>query len=321
MVFFGNLFQKNDGVDKNFINIVTARENGEEWAQEKIREMWNNGEPDLFGRINRAFVYIYEDAARRGNREAILKYARGLAYSNRDAEALQWYMSLINRNDTEAMRELAADYSEFGGLGENKAEQNKWIRRAAELGDSEAMVSLALNLAAAGDRRQSEYWYQQSAKLGNPDGKYGYAEKLKLDLAVINRLLNGIREDACAEIYSQYRVSSREECVETVKNLYFTVEELYIDVLNDSRKETSVKGAYKSLSLHYLYPPKGIFEPMPYRAAYFKYKEYYIFEEDYDFEELKKIVGEYNLKITNRTLDEWQDMPFEEWARQNGIDE
>lgn len=321
MGFFGNLFQKNDGLDRNFINLVRAKENGEKWAHEKISEMWHNGEPDLFLNYNKAYVYIYEDAARRGDREAILKYARGLAYSDRDDEALQWYMVLVNRNDTEAMRELALDYSEYGGLGENKAEEMKWLRRASELGDSEAMVSLALELGANGDRAQSEYWYQKAAMLGNPDGKFGYAEKLNLDLMAINRLLNGIREDACSEIYSQYRLSTREECVETVKNLYFTIEELYIDVLNDSTKETSVKGAYRALSLHYLYPPKGIFEPMPYRAAYFKYKEYYIFEEDSDFETLKKIVSERNLRITNQTLEEWQDMMFEEWAQKYGIDE
>lgn len=39
MGFFGNLFQKNDGLDRNFINLVRAKENGEKWAHEKISEM------------------------------------------------------------------------------------------------------------------------------------------------------------------------------------------------------------------------------------------------------------------------------------------
>ncbi len=321
MGFFGNLFQKNDGLDRNFINLVRAKENGEKWAHEKISEMWHNGEPDLFLNYNKAYVYIYEDAARRGDREAILKYAKGLAYSDRDDEALQWYMVLVNRNDTEAMRELALDYSEYGGLGENKAEEMKWLRRASELGDSEAMVSLALALGANGDRAQSEYWYQKAAMLGNPDGKFGYARALNMDMTLIQGVYNGGNANDCPEIFSKYRISTREDVEETLQNLFVTVEELFIDVLNESEKESSVSSAYNGLYMLYLYPPRCVCEPMPYRAAYFKYKEYYIFEEDSDFETLKRIVSERNLRITNQTLEEWQDMMFEEWAQKYGIDE
>lgn len=301
MGFLKKIVSNLTGADKQFTEIVKASDNGEEWANRELQKMWQSNDPTLIPRIHQARVSIYENAAKSGNRDAILKYARGLAYSDRHQESLHWYMQLIEKKDTEAMLELALDYTEFGGFGEDEAKHEYWIQQAAMLGNAQAQAKYGLILDAKGQTKQALDWYKKSAEQGNTSGKIGYASALDL---VIMKMIHEKSND-----------------IETIKSLYYTIEDLCIEVLNESEDDSEIDKSFGQLYNTYLYPPKGVCEPMPYRAAYFIYKSAVICDNEYSMDRLQKTATEYNLGITQRTLQEWNEMSFDEWTELHNINE
>ncbi len=301
MGFLKKIVSNLTGADKQFSEIVKASDNGEEWAKREIQKMWQSNDPTLIPRIHQARVLIYENAAKSGNRDAILKYARGLSYSDRHQESLHWYMQLIEKKDTEAMLELALDYTEFGGFGEDEAKHEYWIQQAAMLGNAQAQAKYGLILDAKGQTKQALDWYKKSAEQGNASGKIGYASVL--DLTIMEM------------------IHEKSNDLETIKSLYYTIEDLCIEVLNESDDDSDIDKAFCKLYNTYLYPPKGVCEPMPYRAAYFMYKSAAICDNEYSMDRLQKTTVEYNLGITQKTLQEWNEMSFDEWAELHSIKE
>ncbi len=220
-----------------FTNIVKACDNGEEWAKCELQKMWQNNDPTLIKRIHQARVAIYEKAAKNGDKDAIIKYAHGLAYCNRHQEILHWYMQLIEKKDLETMLELALDYAEYSDFNGDKIKHTK------------------------------------------------------------------------------------SNLTETVKSLYYTIESLCIEITNKNENNLMIDNVFRQLYSVYLYPPKSIGEPMPYRAAYYIYKSAYIYDNQLSLNRLQKTATKYNLGITQRTLQEWNEMSFDEWAELHNINE
>lgn len=310
----------NTNSEDSFIKLVRAVDRGEEWAQEKMQELWEKDDGTLVPRVHRARVSIYEQAAKGGDRNAILLYARGLAWSDRQREALDYYMFLIDHNDAEAMLELATDYNEYGPLGPNKTEEMKWLKRSAEAGNAEAQVKLARELTIVRDP-DAAYWYSKAASQGNVDGMLGYSAVLQermLDLLRCIRDVDSITDDDCI-LLKRYEIEGREDCLDVIAELYNTIEELLVGVLNESQDETTLSNAYSRLSMHYLYVPQEIGTPDIYRGAFFQYMQSYVMNDRSAYEKFLKIVKENNLRIDNQDLSYWENGSFDDWAERKMI--
>lgn len=93
----------------------------------------------------------FERAARQGNAEAQFQlanmYAYGLVDSGRgedhDRQAALWYFEAARQGHAEAQYSLGILFLTGKGVVQNQAEADKWIRRAAEQGHSDAAAYLA----------------------------------------------------------------------------------------------------------------------------------------------------------------------------------
>lgn len=326
----GNTANKASGTpDQSFIELVRANDNGEEWAERELQRLWSKNDETLIPRIHRARVFIYETAARRGDRDAIIKYARGLAWSGRKNEALDWYMRLINAGDVDAMFELSHDYTEFGGFGENEKEELMWIKRAADGGHPKAQYSYGLEMASRGFQKEADYWFQKSAENGNPNGMIKYAEKLHRDILTIGRFMKGIPEHEIGEYdcIKEYQIQTDEDASSKIIELRNTCDDILCDVVNTTDDPEEQAEAFRVLSFLYLVCPENVLKRCPYWGYYYKFLYSYIRHEGdcsgewwNDF--LDNIRKE-RLNITIADLNEWSDPDcrIDEWMQRKGIAE
>lgn len=63
--------------DAEFIKIIKANDNGERWAEIKVKEIQEKNEPMLFSRIDEARVKIYADPVQKGDEYA--QYMLGIS--------------------------------------------------------------------------------------------------------------------------------------------------------------------------------------------------------------------------------------------------
>lgn len=73
MGLFNKLMGRSDEipkVDRAFVEVVRALDNGEEWARKEINRMDESNDPYLTDKLCRARIEIYSDAAYAGNPEA-----------------------------------------------------------------------------------------------------------------------------------------------------------------------------------------------------------------------------------------------------------
>ncbi len=318
--FINFVFDENDN---NLVDIVRASDNGEEWAKNEIQKMWESNDETLIPRINEARVKIYENSAKAGDRQAILYYARGLAWCNRKKEALEWYMKLINQGDTDAMLELAFDYTQYGGMGENPTEEFKWIQRAAQAGNAEAQTKLGTEYQCKGDRENAYYWHKKSAEQGHHNGRAEYAKLLIDDMHTMSIYLtnreafNSVKQ--YQEQINKYNLISDNDFEEKILELYDKSRSLSEDVCDEFKDEMSVRTALDNLTRIYLFYHKDIIKELPYHAAHCLFISYDIFEDIYYLKRLWSLVKQCNLKITQQTLDEWADISLNEWAEKYNI--
>lgn len=319
--FMNFVFDENDN---NLVEIVRASDNGEEWAKNEIQKMWESNDETLIPRINEARVKIYENSAKAGDRQAILYYARGLAWCNRKTESLQWYMKLINQGDTDAMLELASDYTKYGGMGENPSEEFKWIKRAAEAGNAQAQTDLGTEYQCKGDRENAYYWHKKSAEQGHHRGRAEYAKLLIEDMSTISIYLtnreafNSIKE--YKEQIEKYNLTSNETFEEKIVELYDECFSLSEDVFNEFKDEFSVRTALDNLIKLSLFYHKDKIKELPYFAAYYLFVSYDIFEDKYKLDRLWSVVKQFNLQVTQKTLNEWKDISLNDWAEKYNIE-
>ena len=180
-------------LNKDFINLVQADDNGEEWARKEIDKMFNDNDHVLVvTKIEQARAIIYKDGAMRGDRTSILRYARGLEWCGQRDEALKWYMKLINLGDTGAMVQLADDYGKHEGMGENETEKRRWLFAAANAGNDVAQVKLGREMWYDGNVPEAAKWYKKSAKCDNLAGICGYARCLQIELETMAKYFTGL---------------------------------------------------------------------------------------------------------------------------------
>ncbi len=327
MGFLKNILSSfSGGLSDSFIKTVRANDNGEEWAKKEIQRMFTKEGNALVEKVHRARVIIYKDAALNGDREAIIKYARGLEWSGRKEEALSWFMKLINQGDTDAMVELASDYTEYGGMGENEAEYLKWIKQAAKMNNSYAQYKLSLEYGSKGDWIKENIWAKKSAEGECADGKRQYADCIKHEFTIFSTFIRypenmpGNLEERRKFLFEKYDIKSLEDVITVMRENYSLAEQLYIDYLQEGTDDVFISEVHRSLARLYLYPPQYTCEPSYYLAAYYFYLDYYYFDFENSLNEMKKIIAEHNLKITKEDLKEWLEIGIFDWAKTRKID-
>lgn len=290
MGFLNSFFDKSSKADKDleFIKIVKASDHGEEWAKEKIRNMWNEQDPTLCSRIDKARVEIYSDAAQKGDEHA--QYMLGISLISTDFnEAKKWLNPLIAKGNTEAMKAIGDQYTKYGCFGENEAEWLKWYLQAAEEGDADAQARIALQYSVMGDKSKASYWYEQAAYQGNSDGLAGVADNKKELL--MSRLIKPQNE-------------SVEEWSEKNDKLHYEAEENYLDALNAA--ETNERYSVICYSLAGLYELCGdVYVEDRERSAYFYYESYLSGKNEYALHKFKKIVEKYHLDVDTSDIQKW----------------
>lgn len=147
-------------------------------------EKWNEDraadEPDINRRI-----FKYVDSLRCVSKQAIAItgyfYESGLGVSRNIDQALDLFKTVEDNIDV--MRWIG-DYHYFY-LNGNKEEAFKWIKKAALKGDDIACYKLGnfykngIGTSISNDK--AKYWYEQSARGGNPECMYKYAKALADD--------------------------------------------------------------------------------------------------------------------------------------------
>ena len=128
--------RENEISEQEFTELIRALDNGEEWAERWMRELSKKNSASLTNRINDARVRPYEDVARQGDEN--VQHLMGVSLRGSDMQAsLGWLVPLAEKGNTEAMMDIIAGYTEFGGYGDNPAMYRYWYMRAAQAGNPE----------------------------------------------------------------------------------------------------------------------------------------------------------------------------------------
>ena len=312
--------------NKNFINLVQAADNGEEWAKREIDKMFNDYDHVLVvSRIEQARAIIYKNGAMRGDRTSILRYARGLEWCGQRNEALNWYMKLINQGDTGAMVQLADDYGKYEGLGENETEKRRWLFSAANAGNDVAQAKLGREMWYDGNIPEAAKWYKISARYDNLAGICGYARCLQIELETMAEYFTGLplnkpnKNNYLFEYLSEHEIKTREDYLRKAKNIYVYIEDSFLDVLSNSQQETNLSEACHGLSRLYMYPPYGTVTPDRYRGAYYQYILACIEENRKAYDFFWELVHKYGLQITENDLKVWDKESFDDWAQKKNL--
>lgn len=98
-------------------------------------------------------------------------------------QLLEVMLTKAEQHDTEAMRLVAALYLTGRGTQINGIEAEKWLTKAALLGDSQAMLDLGAmyfsgNKDITPNSEQSTYWYRIAAENGSSKGQYLFGNAL-----------------------------------------------------------------------------------------------------------------------------------------------
>lgn len=117
------------------------------------------------GRFSEAERWLRQ-AAEAGDPHGQLHYGRLLLFDGRAGEAEPWLEAAIT-----AAPELAVGL--VSDLRRRQADElaDKWQQKAAEAGDAEAALDLAIAAIKRGDRPTAERWAQWARQLGHPDAE------------------------------------------------------------------------------------------------------------------------------------------------------
>lgn len=161
-------YQSGRGVRRDDANAIyylrRLAETGDAKAQAAMGNHYIAGNPSESLRINRDVAYDWYLLAASTNRElsrSVEQLARtyGCPFANRLAAA---------SGDADAMQALANDYRVGDGIPSDETQALKWSTRAAECGNSTAMLTLGLLLLekakTAGDAEAGMQWLQKAAE-------------------------------------------------------------------------------------------------------------------------------------------------------------
>jgi len=180
------LFKKS--VSKDLINLVRARDNGEEWAIEKLAELCGS-EQVTIPELCRARVAIYEAAAKRGDKEA--RYWIGKSLQVLDPPAsFKWLVDLARDGDARAMIMLGLGFGVVAYYGEDVEKELYWYLEAAKLGDAEGQYMAGREYYLKGMSsyqnpaqrqkyfEQASEWYEKAVEQNHSKGVLGLVELL-----------------------------------------------------------------------------------------------------------------------------------------------
>ena len=105
----------------------------------------------------------------------LLRSGLGDAVKN-DAEAARWYRKAAELGNADAMDVLGSFYESGFGFAKDEAEAARWYRKSADLGHAEAMNDLGIlyvnGRGVAKDDAEAARWFRKAADLGNADAMY-----------------------------------------------------------------------------------------------------------------------------------------------------
>ena len=202
-------------IGNDFLRLIAAWDNDEEWAKERLAEYWKNPVPDLADRIDQARLVVHEHGAWQGNPRDMLFYGITVTDFNTKMTML---LPLAEQGNIDAILSIAREFS----LGEcsqcgtpvNEKEAFKWYLKAANLGDASAQLQVALEYETKQNYAEAFEWYTRAAKQQSAPGycgmaRYYEAMYMNADNLDKNELLN--KKIECYETAYRYVNSEEEE--------------------------------------------------------------------------------------------------------------
>ncbi|WP_448784009.1 tetratricopeptide repeat protein [Blautia sp.] len=288
MGLFNKLMGRSDEipkVDRAFVEVVRALDNGEEWARKEINRMNESNDPYLTDKLCRARIEIYSDAAYAGNPEA--QYWLGYSLQNYNPkESFRLLKGLADGGSIRAMKAIAMCYTQYGGYGENNEQYKYWYMKAAEAGDADAQYTVGLEYMADGNLDEAEYWYKLSASQNYSKGLLNYAKLL-----------------------DQKRMRIMPENKQNDNEIFY-VEDLLLEALNKAKYRDEFVDAASEISHFYYRCCIGNVGPLTSentikRAAYFAWVAYLDGGNVYMKEHFNRIINEYNIYVNTSDIEQW----------------
>lgn len=117
-------------------------------------------------------MQFYKGAAGQGNTVAMRNiselYAAGLGVAKDDAEAMRWLRKAADLHNVDALNSIGSNYERGeGGVAQDYAEAMRWYRKAADLGNADAIYHVGFLYKLGHDDAEAIRWYRKSADLGN----------------------------------------------------------------------------------------------------------------------------------------------------------
>lgn len=160
--------------------LVMRADGGDSEAQQEIGRMFENDESFEY-KLCKSRIKVYSKMANKGDEFAMERVGFSLV-SLGDEKGLSYLLSLANKGNIRAIKDLYIAYTEFGGLGDQPVEHDKWKKKAAELGDAEAQYGWGLRLNARGNHEEGNRWLKKSADQNYSPACTSYAEVILQDL-------------------------------------------------------------------------------------------------------------------------------------------
>lgn len=276
--------------DDEFIKIVKASDDGEQWAKKELNVLFQKNEPGLIKRINEARIYIYKDDAYRGVPKAQYYYGLSLQGLKND-ESLRMLVPLAEKGNVDAMKAIASGYGEkYGRYGYNPIEYMKWHTMAAETGDISSQNIVALQYIIKKDYVNAFHWYSESAKKNSSEGYCGLAK---------------CYEYKKMQLYSKSSKPSQKE-IENVEN---KIEECYLQALQyvsnqeeDEKACFGIAGYYRGISYSIINNEKKLFVL---KLAIYYYTAAYQCGNPYAIKNAEEISDQYNINVNFNDIEAW----------------
>jgi uncharacterized protein len=193
----GYCYQRGLGTDPDYTESV-------KWLQKAAEA----NEPEAFNNLGNAYYQgwgvevddqraldLYRKAADAGSTKGMYNVAKcyhlGRAVEENPQEALRWFEKAAENDDIPALLYLGWKYTNSVG-STGKDQGVRYLERAAEMGSSEAMVSLGRSFARDEKPGRAARWFEKAAKAGDPNGQFFFGGALLYG--------EGVKQDRAAAI-------------------------------------------------------------------------------------------------------------------------
>jgi TPR repeat protein len=125
---------------------------------------------------------LYQKAAEAGSAKGMYNVAKcyhlGLGVEKNRELAFEWLEKAAAKDDVDALLFLGWEFA-FGDRGGDQIDKGvDYYTRAADLGSSEAMISLGKIAARRDKEKTSAEWFRKAAEKGDPEGQFLYGGAL-----------------------------------------------------------------------------------------------------------------------------------------------